>query len=168
MKGKNRLDFGFRPRENVILPRFLLTKGKNRAILGFQQAFLSWLYFRQYSREHSIQVMEIQRGQSGGSVFGRVVWNVASRAFANTVASERTCVQLYCASHSRARRRGRRENAPRPAAWGTALAAGGSLLLRVTWLDHVRRTWLVRIFLATWDSARRHEAYPLSERKESA
>ena len=43
VKGKNRLDFGFRPRENVILPRFWLTKGKNCAILGFQQAFLSWL-----------------------------------------------------------------------------------------------------------------------------
>jgi len=36
VKGKNRLVFGFRPRENVILPRFWLTKGKNRAILGFQ------------------------------------------------------------------------------------------------------------------------------------
>ena len=88
-------------------------KGKNRAIFGFQQAFRSWLYLRQYSRGHSMQVMEKQRGQSAGSVFGRVVWNVASRAFTNTVASERTRVLLYCASRSRARRRGRRENAPR-------------------------------------------------------
>ena len=101
VKGKNRLDFEFRPRENVILPRFLLTKGKNRAILGFQQAFLSWLYFQQYSRGHSIQVMEIQRGQSAGSVFGRVVWNVASRAFTNTVASERICILLFFASRGR-------------------------------------------------------------------
>ena len=61
-----------------------------------------------------MQVMKIQRGQSSGSVFGRVVWNVASRAFTNTVASERYCVQLYCASRGRARRRGRKENAPRP------------------------------------------------------
>jgi len=36
VKGKNRLDFGFHPRENAILPRFLLMKGKNCAILGFQ------------------------------------------------------------------------------------------------------------------------------------
>ena len=114
VKGKNRLDFGFRPRENVILLRFVPMKGKNSAILGFQQAFLSWLYFRQYSRGHSIQVMEIQRGQSDGSVFGRVAWGNARRGFTNTVASVRTCVQLYCASHIRARRRGRRENAPRP------------------------------------------------------
>ena len=42
-KGKNRLVFGFRPRENVIFPGFSLTKGKNCSILGFQQAFLSWL-----------------------------------------------------------------------------------------------------------------------------
>ena len=32
----------------------------------------------------------------------------------------------------------------------------------------VRHGWLVRIYLAMWDSARQHEAYPLSERKESA
>ena len=115
VKGKNRLDFGFRPRENVILPRFWLTKGKNRAILGFQQAFLSWLYFRQYSRGHSIQVMEIQRGQSGGSVFGRVAWGNARRGFTNTVASVRSCAQLYCASHSRVRRRDKGEcSSPRP------------------------------------------------------
>ena len=61
-----------------------------------------------------MQVMEIQRGQSGGPVFSGVAWNVARRAFTNTVASIQTCVQLYCASRSRARRRGRRENAPRP------------------------------------------------------
>ena len=47
-----------------------------------------------------MQVMKIQRGQSAGSVFGRVVWNVASRGFINTVASVRYCVQLYCASLS--------------------------------------------------------------------
>ena len=145
-KGKNRLDFGFHPRENVILPRFLPTKGKNGAILGFQQIFLSWLYFRQYSRGHSMQVMEIQRGQYGGSVFGSVAWGNARRGFTNTVASVRSYAQLYCASrgradlqifasrrravlqlfasHSRARRRGRRENAPCPAAGGLALEAG--------------------------------------------
>ena len=128
MKGKNRLDFGFRPRENVILPRFLLTKGKNRAILGFQQAFLSWLYFRQYSREHSIQVMEIQRGQSAGSVFGRVAWGNARRGFTNTVASVRSCVQLYCDSHSQASRRGQGRMLLTPAAWGLALAAWGLAL----------------------------------------
>ena len=149
VKGKNRLDFGFRSRENVILPRFLLTKGKNRAILGFQQAFLSWLYLRQYYRGHSMQVMEIQRVQSGGSVFGRVFWNVASRAFTNTVASERTCVQLYCASRGRADFR-----LPQP---GSSQRGKGEcssprlrvtwLFLRVTWPGHVRRTWLVRIFL---------------------
>ena len=43
VKGKNRLNFGFHPRENVILPRFGLTKGKNCAILGFQQAFIHTL-----------------------------------------------------------------------------------------------------------------------------
>ena len=55
-----------------------------------------------------------------------------------------------------------------PAAWGLALAAGGSLLLHGACPGHVRRTWLVRIYLTMWDSARQHETYPLSEREESA
>ena len=83
------------------------------AWLGFQQAFLSWLYLRQYSRGHSLQVMKIQRGQSGGSVFGRVAWGNARRGFTNTVASVRSCAQLYCASQA-GFVAGARENAPHP------------------------------------------------------
>ena len=44
-----------------------------------------------------MQVLEIQRGQSAGSVFGDVAWNVARRGLTNTVASERICILPLCA-----------------------------------------------------------------------
>ena len=85
-KGKKCTVFSFRLGFLAIFPRFWLMKGKNRVILGFQQAFLLGLYFQQCSRGHSMQVLEIQRGQSAGSVFGDVAWNVARRGLTNTVA----------------------------------------------------------------------------------
>ena len=86
-KGKKCTVFSFRMGFLAIFPRFWLMKGKKRAILGFQQAFLLGLYFQLCSRGHSTLVLKIQRGQSAGSVFGDVAWNVARRGFTNTVAS---------------------------------------------------------------------------------
>ena len=57
----------------------------------FSHSFTGWSH-----RGHSMQVMEIQREQSAGSVFGDVAWNVARRGFTNTVASERICILPFC------------------------------------------------------------------------
>ena len=96
-KGKKCTVFSFRMGFLAIFPIFWLMKGKNRVFFGFQQAFLLGLYFQQCSRGHSMPVLEIQREQSGGSVFGDVAWNVARRGFTNTVASERICILPFCA-----------------------------------------------------------------------
>ena len=95
-KGKKCTVFSFRMGFLAIFPRFWLTKGKNRAILGFQQAFLLGLYFQLCSRGYSMPVLKIQREQSAGSVFGDVAWNVARKGFTNTVASERICILPFC------------------------------------------------------------------------
>ena len=96
-KGKKCTVFSFRMGFLAIFPRFRLMKGKNRAILGFQQAFLLGLYFQHCSRGHSMPVLEIQRELSAGSVFGDVAWNVARWGLTNTVASERICILPFCA-----------------------------------------------------------------------
>ena len=96
-KGKKCTVFSFRMGFLAIFPIFRLMKGKNRAILGFQQAFLLGLYSPQCHRGHSMPVLEIQRGQSAGSVFGDVAWNAARRGLTNTVASERICILPFCA-----------------------------------------------------------------------
>ena len=148
VKGKNRLDFGFRQRENAILPRFWLTKGKNCAILGFQ---LRESYFP------SALCSDLRMG--GDKNMPPSVIRGLLRMAAVECGDLFTAIGHLTQPGSSQRAKGECSS-PRP--------RGAWLLLRVTWPGHVRRIWLVRIYLAMWDSARQHEAYLLSERKESA
>ena len=136
VKGKNRLDFGFRPRENVILPRFLLTKGKNCAILGFQ---LRESYFP------SAETSDLRIG--GGKNMPPSVVRGLLRMAAVECGDLFTAIGHLTRPGSSQRAKGECSS-PRPHE-AQLLPREAWLLLHVTWPDHVRRTWLVRIFLAT-------------------